>query len=194
MSPVVASAAGAFAVAAALALAPSARAQTASAPERFSAAAIDPNRGTTSMVDIAVEWWTSDEEHDRLFTALLEHGPDKLLDVLRDAPTVGFVKRPGNLSWDLRYARRLALPDGGERVVVATDRPVSFWEATNQPRTIDYPFTVIELRLNHDGEGEGKMSIATRITADKEHRMVTLENWDLQPVMLKSVKRERSTH
>jgi hypothetical protein len=178
----------------AFALAVLAHAQTNGTPERFSAAAIDPNRGTTSQVDITVDRWTSDAQRDRLLNVLLEDKPDKLLDALRDEPQVGSVRRPGGLSWDLRYARRVALPDGGERVVVITDRPLSFWEAEHQPRTVDYPFTVIELRLNRDGEGEGKMSVATKITADKENHIVTLENWDLQPVMLKSVKRERNTH
>jgi hypothetical protein len=56
----------------------------------------------------------------------------------------------------------MALPEGGERVVLVTDRRIGFWEAANQPRLIDYPFTVIELHLNRDGEGEGKMSIATK--------------------------------
>ena len=64
----------------------------------------------------------------------------------------------------------------------------------NQPRSIDYPFTVIELRLNRDGEGEGKMSIATKITVDKDSNMITLENYDIQPVMLTNVKSEKVTH
>ena len=58
--------------------------------------------------------------------------------------------------------------DGGRRIVLVTDRPISFWEAANQPRSIDYPFTLIELRLNRDGEGEGKMSIATKITGNRD--------------------------
>src|SRR5207244_11194829 len=60
------------------------------------------------------------------------------------------------------------LPDGGERVVMTTDRYIGFWEAANRPRSIDYPFTLIELHINANGEGEGKMSLATKITADKE--------------------------
>jgi hypothetical protein len=47
--------------------------------------------------------------------------------------------------------------------------------------------------LNADGEGEGKMSLATKIIADKEANIVTLENFDLQPVMLSHVKHERAS-
>ena len=78
-------------------------------------------------------------------------------------------------------------------MVLVTDRRIGFWEASNRPRSIDYPFTVIELHLNPDGEGEGKISVATKITADKENQIVTLENYATQPVLLQSVKRERTS-
>jgi hypothetical protein len=124
---------------------------------------------------------------------LLEKGPEKLLDVLQDMPRMGYFNAPGSLGWDIHFARKVPMPDGGERVVLVTDRRIGFWEASHQPRSIDYPFTVIELRLNKDGEGEGKISIATKIIPDKENNIVTLENYDLQPVLLKNVKRERVT-
>ena len=39
------------------------------------------------------------------------------------------------------------------------------------------------------------MSVATRIIADKANKVVTLENYDIQPVMLtKLVTRERVSH
>src|SRR4029078_11477184 len=80
--------------------------------------------------------------------------------------------------------------EGGSRVVLITDRRIGFWEAANQPRSVDYPFTVIELRLNRDGEGEGKMSIATKIIMEREANIVTLENYETSPVRLTNVKRE----
>jgi hypothetical protein len=52
--------------------------------------------------------------------------------------------------------------------VLITDRRIGFWEAANQPRSIDYPFTFIDIRLNRDGEGEGKMSLATKVIYDKK--------------------------
>jgi hypothetical protein len=159
-------------------------------PERFTAAAMDTNRGVAGNVEIQIDRWSTDAERDRLMKALLDKGPDKLLDVLQDAKAVGSIRTPGSLAYDLHFARRTPLPEGGERVVLATDRRISFWEQFNNTRTVDYPFTVIELRLNRNGDGEGKMSLATRITADKENGVIVLENWDLQPVLLRNVKRE----
>jgi hypothetical protein len=62
----------------------------------------------------------------------------------------------------LHYAAQDPLPDGGRRIVLATDRPIRFWEAWHQSRTLDYPFTVIELRMDSDGTGEGKLALASR--------------------------------
>jgi hypothetical protein len=171
-------------------------AQTSGSPERFTALAVNmSNVGRTGAgtVEIVVNRWSTDAERDRLMSVLLEKGPEKLLDTLQDMPRVGYFRTPNSIGYDIHYARHNPLPDGGERVVLATDRRIGFWEAANQPRSIDYPFTVIELHVNADGEGEGKMSLATKITADKESKTIILEDYANQPVLLQSVKRERKS-
>jgi hypothetical protein len=168
-------------------------AQTMGWPERYRANAVNLDIGAQGLIDITVERWSTPAQRDKLMSVLLNEGADKLLDVLSDMPHVGYFNTPGNLRWDLRYAWKTAQPDGGERVVLATDRRISFREASRRSRTLDYPFTVIELRLNKDGEGEGMMSLATKIIPDKEANTVTLENWGIQPVQLKLVRREKMT-
>jgi hypothetical protein len=172
-----------------------AAAQTHGAPEKFTAFAVNLDSSTpgvrpgAGVVDMVVERWSTDAERDRLMKALVEKGPEKLLDTLQGMPRVGYIRTPNSIGYDLHFARKAPLPEGGERVVMATDRYISFWEAANRPRTIDYPFTLIELRINRDGVGEGKMSIATKITMDKEHGQIELENYGTQPVLLQSVRR-----
>jgi hypothetical protein len=182
--------AGAAAVAA---LSLAAHAQTNGVGERFIANAVNMNRGAAGNIEIVVERWSTDANRDKLMKVMMDKGPDKLLDVLQDMPRMGYFRAPGQVGIDIHFARRMPQPEGGERVVLVTDRRIGFWEAANQPRSIDYPFTVIELRLNRDGEGEGKMSLATKIIADKENNIVTLENYDIQPVMLNNVKREKAS-
>ena len=46
---------------------------------------------------------------------------------------------PNTLAWELT--------EGGRRIVLATDRPIGFWEARNMGHSMDYPFTPIEVRL-----------------------------------------------
>ena len=170
-------------------------AQTHGTPEKFTAFAVNLDnsggvaRTGAGVVEIVVERYSSDAERDRLMKALAEKGPEKLLDTLQSMPRIGYIRTPNSIGYDLHYARKAPLDEGGERVVIATDRYIGFWEASHRPRTIDYPFTAIEMRLNRDGEGEGKMSIATKITMDKERQQIELENYGTQPVLLNSVKR-----
>jgi hypothetical protein len=168
-------------------------AQTNGSPERFTAMAVNMARGGAGSVEIVVNRWSSDADREKLMSTLMTKGDSKLLDVLQQMPRVGYFRTPNSIGYDIHYARRMPLPEGGERVVLATDRRIGFWEAANQPRSIDYPFTIIELRLNADGEGEGKMSLATKIIPDKNSNTIVLENYDTQPVLLQSVKRERTS-
>jgi hypothetical protein len=180
----------------ALASVPGVFAQTNGSPERYTATAVNMNaRGgaATGTIDIVVNRWSTDAERDKLMKVLMDQGAEKLLDALQSMPRVGYFRSPNSVGWDLHFARRIPQPEGGERVVIATDRRIGFWEAANRPRSIDYPFTVIELRLNRDGEGEGKISVATKIIPDKENNIITLENYDIQPVQLTTVKRERAS-
>jgi len=164
--------------------------------ERYVANAINmgtPGPAAAGTVEIAIERWSTDAERDRLMAVLLEQGPDKLLDELRKLPRAGYIRTPNSIGYDLHYARKAPGEDGGEHVVLATDRYINFWEAANQPRTIDYPFTLIELHVGPDGKGEGKMSIATKIIYDKESNEIVLENYQSQPVLLTNVHREAKT-
>src|SRR5438874_10110441 len=165
-------------------------AQTNGQPERFTAMAVNMDRGAAGTVEIVVNRWSTDAERDRLLSTLLDKGPEKLLDTLQDMPRVGYFRTPNSIGYDLHYAHRNPLPDGGERVVLATDRRIGFWEAANRPRSIDYPFTIVEMRLNADGEGEGKLSLATKIIVENDNKTIVLEDYGTQPVHLTSIKRE----
>jgi hypothetical protein len=164
--------------------------------ERYVANAISigtPGRVAAGTVEIAIERWSTDAERDRLMALLLEKGPDKLLDELQKLPRVGYIRTPNSIGYDLHYARKAPGEDGGEHVVLATDRYINFWEAVNRPRTIDYPFTLIELHIGPEGKGEGKMSIATKIMYDKKKNEIVLENYQSQPVLLTEVRKEVKT-
>ena len=160
---------------------------------RYTANAINMDssvRMATTSVDIVVNRWSTDAERERLMTSLVELGQDRLLKALQATPKVGYIKTPDALSYDLHYARRIPMGDtGAERVVLVTDRPINFWEAANSSRTLDYPFMVIELRMNSAGEGEGKLTVATKISSDPVTKQIVLENYGDQPVRLTSVRR-----
>jgi hypothetical protein len=151
------------------------------------------DRGTATPLQIVIDRWSSDAERERLRNVMMTKGPDKLLDALQDAPKVGYIRSTQSLGWDLHFASRTRGADGGERILLATDRPMSFAELWNGARTVDYPFTVIELRVNDSGEGDGTLSLATKVIPDPEHNIVTLENYDTQRIRLTQVHREKAS-
>ena len=143
----------------------------------------------TGTVNITVTRWSTDAEHDQLMTVLLEKGEKALLSVLREMPRAGSIAPTGGLGFEIRFARRTPGPDGSERVVLLTDRPISFWERRDGGRSNDYPFTLIEMRIGSKGEGEGKINVAASIVADKVNNTIVLENYNIQPVRLQGLRK-----
>jgi hypothetical protein len=92
--------------------------------------------------------------------------------------------------YSVRYAVRLAQPDGGERIVLVTDRRLNpdIWKPAAGTPTAD-PFSLIELRLNGKGEGEGKASLTGKVTVDTAAKTFALEDYAGSPVILKGVTR-----
>jgi len=63
------------------------------------------------------------------------------------------------------------------------------WKPVAPATATDYNFTIIELRLDSKGSGEGKASINTRVVVDADAKTIALENYAAAPVVLKSVRR-----
>jgi len=163
-------------------------AQTNSPKEEFTAVAIvNNNLGSgAGNVQIRVTRWSPESERTALVNTLTKKGPRALLEALADTRPVGFIKTPDSLGYDLHYAHQTPGEDGGRRIVIATDRPVGFWETRNQPRTLDYPFTVIQMNIGRDGKGTGTLSYATKVLA--HDNIIELENFATSPVMLTQIE------
>jgi hypothetical protein len=140
-------------------------------------------------VAIVVTRWSTDAERQALLTALKEGGQKALLDKLHDVKPVGTIRvNNQGLSYDLFYSHERPDPEGGRQIVLGTDRPISAWEAINQPRSIDYPFTFIQMHLDDKGHGEGTIVLAAKITASDDGRYITVENLAAGPVKLTNIE------
>lgn len=73
---------------------------------------------------------------------------------MQDEPEIGRWRFPGYMGPDpnnyrlgtsIRYAMNHPGEDGGRRIVVMTDRIIGFREAMNSGRSMDYPFTLMEM-------------------------------------------------
>ena len=152
--------------------------------------------GANARVDIRINTWSTAAEREQLITTMLEKGSGALLKALQKAPVKGRFRIPTarppdphhlSLGLDIRYAWQVPLPEGGKRIVLAMDRYIGFAEARNQPRSVDYPFTLLQIHVDAAGKGEGKMAVATKIKFDKEKKVIELENYATEPVRLNNL-------
>jgi len=162
-------------------------AQTHGEKEEFTAVAIANNtvQSGAGTVLMSVDRWSTAAERDRLVETLLNKGPRALLDALQDTRPVGRIRTPDSIGYDLHYAFQTPGEDGGRRIVIATDRPIGFWEAYDQPRTINYPFTIVQMQIGADGRGTGTLSEFTKVIAYENN--IFLENFANAPVMLTEI-------
>ena len=116
-----------------------------------------------------------------------------LAEALGKAQTVGYLWSSEVAGYALRYAVRLAQPDGGERIFLLTDRRLGAWNDSWKPTAAgaapaNYEFSLIELRLNSKGEGEGKTSLTGKVAVDSAAKTIALEDYSASPVIFKNVR------
>ena len=187
----------------AIIMSPPVGAQAPQIPFRMRAFAVNMTNaltGANGIFEITIERWSTAAERQDLITTMTDKGQDALLSRLRKVPVKGRIRIPGwtgpdpnnyRLGWNLRYTWHEPLPEGGERLMIATDRYMSMWELRNQPRTVDYPFTFVEIRLPPEGKGEGRMAAFAQVSFDKKKNLIELERYSAGQVALNEITVEK---
>jgi hypothetical protein len=179
------------------------RAQAPAKHETFTAKTVNMSVGAGQDLKIDLFRWSSDDERAALIAALKNDNDSStalgagkgLAEAIQKAASLGTIWTNETLGYTVRYAYHDTLPNGSERVILATDgRPGSWsgqvWKALHASATADYPFTVIELRLGRAATGEGKMSIAGKVVADEAAKTIALADYDTSPTLLRPVKHD----
>ena len=152
--------------------------------------AVNLNNGArTNTVDIVIERWSTPEEIEKLRGVMIEDRT-KLLDAVQKIkPRCGYFRTSNTLGWDVQFAHETQMDDGTRKIVIGTDRPISFFEARNNPRSRDYEFTLAEIRLPKEGKGkgQGKAIPAAKLTWDREKNTLEIENYSREPVRLNEI-------
>lgn len=119
-------------------------------------------RTITAPFTLRLNGQTSQAEIDRLVGVLRDGGQDKLLDELND-------EKVGSFSIGARVARdvnaaHVTTVDGKTRIRAVFARWLGFGELRGGYRSVDYPFTYLELFIDpRTGKGEGTFIAAARI-------------------------------
>ena len=178
-------------VAAALICTAAVHAQSSASVEHLTfVAANAPQDGLSKerRLSLTLTRWSTDQERDRMAAAAAE--PARLLDAFRDVGGIGHLQWPGGVEHTIRYARRTARPDGGAEITLVAERPLWVWWDANAKWTTEPGFTVLHVRVNKDGTGEGRAAATSRVRSDKETGIALTDT--NAPVLLTDIRRARA--
>ena len=175
-----------------LGLAAHAQQPPAAKPEEFSANFTNiGNVGATGAtpVTIRIRQWTGEDDYIRLMTVLQKDGNEAFTRELQRQKQVGSIGVPQELAYPLLYARQVRTKDGGRKITLMTDRPMTFQERTGSSFSRDYPLTWIEMTLDKEDRGDGYMVLAARLRLLGE--VLGIEDLSTQPAKLTLIRRVR---
>ncbi len=113
-----------------------------------------------------------------------------LAAALEGAVTAGYLWPTSETAgYTIRYAGRFPAPDGGQRIVLITQRRLGALNQRWNPSAgiaNKYPFSVIELRLNAKNEGEGWAAQAGSVKVDPAVKILAGESG--QPAVFRNVR------
>lgn len=143
--------------------------------------------GSTSMVDIKINRWSTEEEEDELVQALKVGGPERLFNEMKAQKKTGFIALRGDRGYPTYYSQEFM--DGGNRhVLILTDREIYFEEVYNREISMQFPFTMITLALDDEGNGQGTAILGAELQWDETKDALRITGYSAEPVRLEGVR------
>lgn len=145
--------------------------------------------GSTTRLTITIDEYTSDEDTMKLIEILKTEGPSGLRKALEKA-NKGWIAPTGKVRESINFVRSRPV-EGGRLINIVKTRYLNFLEfALGAPRSREYEFTFIQLKLDEEGKGEGYMFAGTKIEFDSEGRLV-FEQRGTAPILIRAVKQTK---
>ena len=166
-----------------------AQSETNQKPEKFTATAFGQGgmfSGKSVLLNIYINNYTTDEEVQELSATLKNKGSDALLDAVQRMKESGRVSTVASTGWRVPVVRQRTT-DKGRRIVMFGDRPISFYESVNAPRSKTYEFGMLVLNVNEKGEGDGLLYGACKVKFNSDNQL-EVEHYGQAPARLTGVK------
>jgi hypothetical protein len=149
-------------------------------------------RTVTRTFTLNIKGQTSEQQTQRYLGVLQESGQDDLLKEIDDND-LGRFSLGGNIGRRLNFVRE-SVVNGQRRIFIVFERWLQFAELRGGYRSVDYPFSVIELFIDErTGKGSGTFIPAARIRWNVDRRtgqnQVEIENFATYPAKLMGVTR-----
>jgi hypothetical protein len=146
--------------------------------------------GRSFGLTIYVQGVTSDEDLKRLEGVLRQKGQDGLISALDKMPDAGRVSPTGSVGTGVRLVRVSQKPGGGQHIVMATDRPITFAELYNGTRSTQYKLGIVVLDVDKAGNGTGLFAPLCKVKFNKQDQL-EIENYGQKPFRLANVYRQK---
>jgi len=162
-------------------------------PAQYAATAFGqsgPAAGRSFGMNIYIDSVTSDGEIEELVGILRAKGQDGLISAMEKMKDSGRVAPTASVGTGMRIVRIRPNKDGGQHIVLATDRPITFGELYRGTRSTDYPVGIVVLDVDKDGKGTGKFAPACKVKFNKKNEL-EIENFGQKPFRLANVYREK---
>ena len=112
----------------------------------------------------------------------------RLATAVKAAPTLGFIWGNGVTGYSIKYAWHASAEGGRDRIVLVTERRLGAHAPDWTPApaaNADAEFTLVEMRVDAKGVGEGKASLTTTIALDAAAKTLALDGYEAAPVLLR---------
>jgi len=128
--------------------------------------------GQTFSVNIIIDEFSTADDQKVLLAAFNEKKNEGLVNALTKMKSKGRISITGTLGYDVNYIRQFSMPDGGTKIRLVTDRPITFGEAWSDSRSMDYNLSGAEIIISADKkQNSGTLAPACQFKIDKENQL-----------------------
>ena len=141
----------------------------------------------SALVDIKVSRYSTEEEEERLALALKSQGPQGLFKEMKRQQKTGFLAIRGERGYPTYYTREVRT-DGNREIWILTDREIFFEEVYNREITMQFPFTMITMMLDEEGNGEGTAILGAELKWDEAKDVLRITGYSAEPIRLEGIR------
>ena len=146
--------------------------------------------GKTFGLTVYLQELTSDGQVEELMATLKHKGQDGLVSALENIKDLGRVSPTASVGTGMRFVRIRPTKDGGQHIVLATNRPISFPELYNATRSAQYKIGIVVLDVDKDGKGTGSFAPLCKVKFNKKNEL-EIEHYGQKPFRLANVYRQK---
>ena len=143
-------------------------------PAQFTGVLLDLSGKATVPVTLHVDNFATAADVGAVARVLGDKGQRAVAADLAEMKPRGWIRVGGLLGFEVPIIREFATPKG-QTIDAVLDRPFPLWEQLEGTRSPDYPFGMIELKLDLNGNGSGVLVPAGRAMFTKDGKVEMMD-------------------